>query len=466
MYDVIIIGAGFTGVCAGALLSKDLDVLVLDENAYIGGRSATRTPKEWGWADREDYDVDFGHHVFATNNYLEFILDKTKATRFVDIQRINTPLFYKDGSFHKPPNGFIDQLRAYPFMPFRSKLKLRKFLKFVKKVSYSEVMDEWIYRSDLELFEEFGLDEYCKELLTDGFVAGYQTTTQIDELSGGDLIFCLKAYLKGVQKYDTPLFAAKGGVANIAKALASVIKENGGKIVLNSRVDSINIQDGSAKGVQLEDGKKAMGRHILYAAPVCGLLDLLDEDALNEPYRDRLKKARKNANGLFLIMGGCKEPLLDEPVGTWIMVPKTEVSNVDSYYLVYEFDRKLEQAPEDRYFINIAVEPDEEELKDQKSLVKKMKGDMKTVFPDIDFEQDFDWLSSYYFPIVDGLKRTTDWYYERRPGPETPIEDLYVAGDSAHQFSTGVDGSGSSAIFAVEEITGKDIIDLEEFYSL
>lgn len=76
-------GAGFTGLLAGSLLAREgYKVAIFEKNSYLGGRAATRTPREWGWSEREDYTVDFGHHIFATNSYLEFILDRVGAKKY------------------------------------------------------------------------------------------------------------------------------------------------------------------------------------------------------------------------------------------------------------------------------------------------------------------------------------------------------------------------------------------------
>lgn len=146
------------------------------------------------------------------------------------------------------------------------------------------------------------------------------------------------------------------------------------------------------------------------------------------------------------------------------MVPRSEVKNVDSYYLIYEVSPELKQAPEGNYPLSIAVLADEKTNK--KELAKKMVADLEALFPNFDFENDWDWKAEVMFPIVDGIGRTIDWYWERRLGPETPIKNLYVAGDSAQELSSGVDGCASSALFAIEAIIGRKLLNLEEFYRL
>ncbi|MEF8847628.1 MAG: FAD-dependent oxidoreductase [Candidatus Thermoplasmatota archaeon] len=454
-YDTIVIGAGFAGLSAAALLSKKQKVMVIDKNNYYGGRSATRTPKEYGWADVDNYYLDFGHHVFPTDNYLDFVIKHTGADKYCDIKLINTPLFYRHNKFHKPPTNFFEKLLAYPFMSLKSKIKINKLLKYAEKTSFDEIKNKWLYRSIDELYDYFNFDKHARELFTDGFVAGYQTVTETDKLSGGDLLFCMKAFQRGIKKYNTPLFAAKGGVANIVKAFAKIIEKNHGEIKLGEKVKKIKTEKNKIKAVKLEDDTIIEAENIIYAAPVYGLLDIIKKD-LPDEYIKKLQAAKKDSTNLFLLMGGTKKTLLEKPIGTWVMIPKTETKHVDSYYLAYEYDQKLKQAPKDRFFVSFAVEiKDMNDLKKPEKLVKRMIKDLQPIFPNFDFKKDFEWHTHHFFPIVDGLRRTIKWHGKNRFGPTTPIKNLYVAGDSAYEFSTGVDGAISSAIFTVEEITGK-----------
>lgn len=466
MYDVVVIGAGFTGVAAAALLSEKHNTLVIEKDSFIGGRAATRTPGEWEWADVDNYHVDFGHHVFPPDNYIEFVIRKTNADRYVDIKLVKRPLFYRFGKFHTPPIGIIEQLRAYPFIPLKSKLKINKFLGYVKKIPFDEVMQKWAYKPLRALYDYFDFDEYGRELFTDGFAAGYQTITDVERNSAGDFILCMKAYLKGIKKYKTPLFAAEGGVGKIAEAFVRVTEEKGGKVLLRKTVKEIVVQNGEAKGVVLDNGDTFDAKNILFTAPAYFLLNLMPENEMPTEFKGKLEKAKEEATTLFLIMGGATRPLLDKPVGTWILIPKTEVKRVDSYYLVYEVDRELKQAPEGRYYVSFAAMPSKDDLKDKNNLIERMIEDMSPIFPNFNFDKDFEWRSSCYFPIVDGLGRTIEWYHERRLGPETPIKNLYIAGDSAQELSSGVDGCVSSAIFAVEKITATKLLDLSQFYKV
>ncbi|MCD6491423.1 MAG: phytoene desaturase family protein [Candidatus Njordarchaeia archaeon] len=466
MVDIAIIGAGVAGTSVAALLSEKFDVLLVERNQYIGGRAATRTPKEWGWFNSENYLFDFGHHVAATNSYLEYLLRKTGAINFLDFHLIKMPLFYKKGRFHKPPATFFESLRAYPFIPFKSKLKLRKFQKWVRKVPFKEVKEKWFYRPLRDLYDEFDFDEYGRELFTEGFAAGYQTIYDIDRNSAGDLILCMKIFERGVSKYKTPLFSAKGGFGNISKAFVRIAEENGAKIQLGKNVSKIIVKNGEVKGIELEGKKQIEAKRVLFTAPVYFLIDLIDEEEMPEDFKKQLEEGRKESTDLFLILGGAKKSLTKKPVGTWMLIPRSEVKKVDSYYLVYELSEDLEQAPKGRYAVSFAVMPERNDLSNRKFLEERMIDDMSEIFVDFDFEKDWEWKTTFYFPIVDGIGRTIDWYWEKRIGPTTPIKNLFVAGDSAQELSTGTDGVASSVIFAYESITGEKILDLDAFYTL
>jgi len=465
LYDVIVVGAGFSGLCSAALLSKRYNVLVLEKNDYLGGRAATRPVKDWKWVDIEGYLAEPGHHVAATNGFLEFVLRMTGTMKYIDFKLLPVPYFYRKGKFHRPPVNIFQKLFAYRYMGIRDRLRLNGFLNKVIKMSFKEVIDRYAYTPLKELLDEFGLSEYPRELLTEGFAAGYQTLDDPNKNSAADFIFCMKIFERGIKKYKTPLFSSVGGFGKMAEALAKVVEENGGKVLLGKRVNEILVREGKAYGVRI-GSKSIEAKKILFAAPVYDLIELVDETYMDLDWAQKASNGRKNATNLFLIIGGVKRTLRERPAGTWMMIPRSETKYIDTYYIIYEILSELKQAPEGRFLLTISAMPPKEELRNRTRLLKGMERDFNRIFPEIDFEEDFEWRASIYFPIVDGIARTVDWYWERRPGPETPIEGLYVCGDTALELSSGVDGCASSAILAYEKISGENIINLEKFFSL
>jgi len=464
MLDAVVIGGGVTGTTLAALLSRKMKVLLLESRGYLGGRAATRTPREWGWGDSDDYKVDFGHHMMAANGFIEYAVHYTGADKYVNLVRVPIPYFYRYGKLYQAPVSFLQQLRAYDYIPFGPKLKLFKFMRFVKRAGFSEIMKKYAYTPLSDLFNEFGFGDYERELILDGFAAGYQTVADEKLNSAADLIFCLKIFFKGLKKHKTPLLYPYGGFARLPEAFAKVVEDNGGEVRLNSRVEKIIVEDNRVKGVVV-DGKRIEAKYVAITFPIYESLSLFDEETIkrNSDFFDRVKESRKYSSGLFLILTGARTRLRDRMLNTWIFIPRQEIDSRDTYMLVSETGEMLGVAKGDRSVTSFAVLY--EEGMDVSELKDKIVRNVRKLFPSYSFDE-VDWRAEVAFPIVDGIARTVEWYHERRFGPKTPIENLYVAGDSAYELSTGTDGCASSAILTAEAILKEKIIDLEMFFKL
>ncbi|MGA9888769.1 MAG: NAD(P)/FAD-dependent oxidoreductase, partial [Candidatus Acidiferrales bacterium] len=77
-----------------------------------------------------------------------------------------------------------------------------------------------------------------------------------------------------------------GGMGAITQALASACRKSGCEILTSAPVAKINVQDGRARGVTLEDGAEISGRIILSNAdPKRTFLGLLDQRELPDDFR-------------------------------------------------------------------------------------------------------------------------------------------------------------------------------------
>jgi len=446
MFDIVVIGGGITGTSLSALLSKKLRVLLVEKNSYLGGRAATRTPKEWGWGDSTEYRVDYGHHMMAAGGFLEYTVHYTGADKYVNLVRVPIPYFYRMNKFYQAPVSLLQQIKAYDYMPLSGKLRLFRFLRFVKKTNVKEVIEKYAYTSLKDLFDEFNLRDYERELLLDGFAAGYQTVAEENKNSAADLILCLKLFFKGLKTHRTPLLYPYGGFSNLSKAFAKIVEENNGKVVLNTKVEKILVNsENRVTGVKLSSGEKMNVKRVVIAFPIYESLPLFDDETIeeNNKFFNRVRESRKNASSLFLILMGAKTRLKGEILNTWIFVPRQEIDTHDTYMLISETGEKLGVAKGMKTVTSFAVLY--EHGMNVKVLEEKIRRNVGKLFPSFNFEE-VDWKASHIFPVVDGVARTIDWYHEKRFGPETPIKGLYVAGDSAYELSTGTDGCASSAL--------------------
>ena len=92
-----------------------------------------------------------------------------------------------------------------------------------------------------------------------------------------------------------------GGSYEVAKAIASAVLDNGGTIVTNARVASINVTNGRATGVTLADGRVIDGaKFVVSSAPApMTMLELVGGEYLNPSLRDDLAEYRWLEEALF-----------------------------------------------------------------------------------------------------------------------------------------------------------------------
>ena len=92
-----------------------------------------------------------------------------------------------------------------------------------------------------------------------------------------------------------------GGTYEVAKAIAMAVIDNGGTILTDARVESINVTNGRATGVTLADGRVIDGaKYVVSGAPApMTMLDLVGGEHLDASLRDDLSEYRWLEEALF-----------------------------------------------------------------------------------------------------------------------------------------------------------------------
>ena len=467
---IIIIGGGVAGCGTGALLaSNGKKVIILEKNSFWGGRAGTRTPDEWGWSDEKfpEYHADFGHHVLGAAGFFEKLVDETGARKKIDLHPLPMALFYRDGKPHKAPRNLIEGLLAYRYAGIIEKLKMMKVQKFCMNIPASEAIRKYGYVPLGDFIEHFNLGELSNEILVEGFAGGYQTTVDLQKNSAADFILCVKLFFKGLKKYKkSAMLYPQGGFGRVIEAMAEVVKDHSGEAHLNAKVEKILTEkdgdDFRVSGVQVQ-GKDIKSDTVVSNVPVFQLQQLFDEEVVSryKNFFERANEGNKETTELFGVICGSRKPLIGKAVNTWIFIPRSQLKNFKEYFLISELDSSQGVAPEGRQIITVAtLMPNPPE--NPKEIGDKMCEDMKRIFG---FDKNnCDWIKYVYFPVVDGIGRTVDWYADKRLGPETPVKGFYICGDSTKEFSTGTDGCANSSFFVAEKILGKKLVDMDEVF--
>jgi phytoene dehydrogenase-like protein len=114
-YDAIIVGAGFTGLCTGALLARrGKKVLLLDKRPYVGGRA--------GCVEHERHVLDDGAHMPSEAGHLESIFEKL-GLEFPKLHRYPGGEVHMDGAWRPMKDVFPmaearEALRSFGTMPW------------------------------------------------------------------------------------------------------------------------------------------------------------------------------------------------------------------------------------------------------------------------------------------------------------------------------------------------------------
>lgn len=357
-YDVIVIGAGGGGLSAAARLSlAGKKVLVIEQHDRVGGYM-TRF-------EREPYAFEVSLHAFdgldpEGFNHRIFeklgIMDKVKPVRLDPLYRSQFPHFALDvpadpdaylallkERFPHEKDGFDNLFNAMGHINkvmqggmyiangeygkgFMTSLKhIRSFLTFFKyrDAALSDFLDD--YLSDPEAKTVFSQ-------LT-GFLGD-----QPDKVSGMVFAIMWNSYHRNGYYYF------EGGSQSVSDALAAVIEENGGTILLNHLVTKIIVEKGRVKSVQTRDGKVFGCRYAVSNANAGDtFLKLVGKEHLPESYLEKLESLKPGISCFMVYLGVDYDytPLFPENIHEIFYNPG--VDQVENY--TYVRDVNIEKMP-------------------------------------------------------------------------------------------------------------------------
>ncbi len=283
-YDAIVIGAGHNGLTNGAYLAKaGLNVLMVEQNEYIGGATVSRKlHKDWLYSNcsyvcsllrPEVYRsmnlakyglqiVSYGGGVTLAQNgdYLGTYVDPDLSRREVarHSQRDADATVRYDRDIMRQCR-FIRQflLRTVPdptsFKP-RDLLEMMHMGKEAMKLGEDVIYDMMrFYTMSITDF----LNEYFEHPLV---IASYSGSgiigSALGVMSPGTAYVLLHHAMGDVDGNMGAWGFARGGMGAIANAMGACFEDHGGEIIAGSGVDQIMVRNGKVTGVALENGNE------------------------------------------------------------------------------------------------------------------------------------------------------------------------------------------------------------------
>jgi phytoene dehydrogenase-like protein len=320
IYDTIIIGAGLNGLTTAAYLAKSGHrVLLLERRPIIGGAAAT---EEFPEAPGFKFDT-VTHNVAGVDLRIVRELGLTRhSLEFVDTElRVFAPL--PDGG------GLVlarDQAKTVESIRRFSKVDADKWTNFTHYIArmaefiaeihsatpprLTEISPEnlWMLGSlGLELrslgkketFEflrmmpmpvaEFLDDWFESDVLKGTLGAAGIHGMMLGPRGGGTTYNFLRQCRKGIR----PTQFVRGGMGNLARALADAAKARGAETRSSAEVAQILVREGRAVGVLLVSGEEIYGRQIASSAdPRRTFLGFIDPRHLNPTFIGRVRNIR------------------------------------------------------------------------------------------------------------------------------------------------------------------------------
>jgi phytoene desaturase len=300
-YDVVVIGAGGGGISAAAKLAMGgMKVLVIEQHDKVGGYMTS--------FERGDYRFEVSLHAMDGLGRELFpklgIQDKVKTVRLDPAYRSIFPDFTFDvpadpqvyrerlkGQFPQEAQGidrlFDDLELIYEGMRCLMNLQDGKgrgatIWRIVKKPRMFWPMIKYWDKNCSDMLADYIQDEKLIALFLQ--LMAY-TGTSADEVSG--MFFAMM----WISYHHVGFYYFEGGSQAVTNALAEVVRENGGQILLNTLATKIVIEDGAAVAVQTKDGKEFKCRYVVSNANAPDtFFKLVGREYLPKDYVGKLEK--------------------------------------------------------------------------------------------------------------------------------------------------------------------------------
>ena len=318
-WDVIVVGAGLSGLGVGALLANaGKKTLVLEKENHIGGRAFSRNYK--------GHVLDNGVHGPSRAGYLEDI--------FAELGRPYPsigPLYNKGEIFIDGTWKDINSI--YPHT------ELRGIIENIANSSYEE----------LEKYDAMSIKDWVSTK-TDNegihyffwhWAVGACVGNRFGSLSASETLITIKQQLdrRGKLAGIGPII---GGVSKLTEPMADVIREKEGDIRTGIKVSSIVIEGGKVLGVEIETGEKVIPSQLvdteLIEAPVVvstlplwDLFTIVSEDEFPRWYTDWIEAIHWKISNVWSVIHATDQPLWDESTMRW--VPKLPRSQIVGYFM-------------------------------------------------------------------------------------------------------------------------------------
>jgi phytoene dehydrogenase-like protein len=415
--DVVVVGGGMAGLTAACYLAREqMEVTVFEKASYLGGRAATQ--------DFDGFRFNRGGHALYTGGAASRILEELSVSYEYGIPKRT---FVMQGGKPSPfPADLLGFLRA-DLLNAVDKLALVRLLvalgvakpQALANTSVQGWLDQKVRRPQL------------RRLMT-GLAHTFVYSTALDLVSAELFVEKLQRALRH------PVHYVDGGWGTLVDGLRVAAERAGTRIVSNTYVDSVELDDGHARGVRLRDGSLVQASAVVVATSPRNAAKLVDGG--EHPVMCQIVEGLIPARIACLDVALERLPVPDRPV----------VQDLDGPRFISAQSVYSRLAPEGAALIISFKQLDPRYPGDPREDERDLEDLLDAAQPG--------WRGALvrrqYLPRIEAvgtLPTAREGGFAGRPGPRVPgLDNLYLAGDWVGSKGFLVDASMASAHRAAE----------------
>jgi phytoene desaturase len=317
--SVIIIGAGIGGLASACMLAKKgYDVTIVEKNDTVGGRARV--------FEKDGFTFDMGPSWYMMPDIFEHFFDlmDEKMSDYYTLKKLSPSyrVFLKSDNSHYDFFGDIEKnCETFEKVEPGSGVVLVKFLKKLK-LQYGIAYNEFMFKNYNSIFDlltwsvakvgwKLPLLKKQKQIIESRFKSEIlQKVMQYQMIllgtAPGDCpgIYSMMNYVD----FGLGVWYPDGGIWKLIEAMEKIAIKNGVKILRNSSVDEIIVENDIAKGVRLINNETVLADIVVSNADIT----YTDQHLLkgkNKQYTEKYWDKRMLAPSAFVIYLGIKDKI-------------------------------------------------------------------------------------------------------------------------------------------------------------
>lgn len=286
-YDVIVVGAGIGGVvCAALLAHRGVNTLLIDKNSRVGGKAMTVASDGFTY---EFWPVAGGPAIGSVFENVSAELGVSHEVEMLTpVNSINTMYRDANGTLlsyigSSRPGQSTDSLGVFSILGLQA-ADLSETLRCLNDINTVDdvALKKLENISFLKFLSAYTLPQSLISYF--GMQANVIFVVPLDTLAASEMIRVLRDFGKGgAGRYH------RGGFGRVAEVYCQSIENDGGKVLLSTRIEKIRTENGRVCGVATQEGEFFAPVVISNAGIQPTVLKLLGEGSFEKSYLDRVK---------------------------------------------------------------------------------------------------------------------------------------------------------------------------------